>query len=84
MNLNSYAPRKINGQMHVWYQECGWQPAKLATKIEVGDKLIYNYGYTATVLSIVKSTDKTIVFEVQTKSGIYQQRIRKSTYWGVV
>jgi len=85
MNLNSYAPREIDGQMHVWYQGVGWQPAKPASEIQAGDRLIYNYGYTAKVLNVIKETAKTIIFEVESKSSgtIHQQRIRKSTYWGI-
>ena len=83
---NEYANREINGQVHVWLQEWGWQPAILGSELRVGTIIMYNYGGRGEIVSVDKVTAKTVVISVKSLargdsgkvySGI---RIRKSTY----
>jgi hypothetical protein len=51
-----YEPQEINGQMCVWLQSIGWHPAKLGKDLQVDDILVYNYGYSATIVDICHET----------------------------
>jgi len=54
---------------HVWLQFHGWQKGKPAGEIKPGDILMWNYGHTSEVLSIVKETAKTITITNKCDSG---------------
>lgn len=86
---NGYKNQVINGQMCVWLQDWGFQPAKLGSEIRVGDVLVYNYGHQYTVVSIDKETEKTVTVSVKKVPGVrslvqdntlYPQKINKNTY----
>ena len=78
-----YAPKMINGQMHVWRQDWGWTQAKMGKDLKSGDVLICNYGYGEEIAGIAKETPKTITFDTTFNGKRYQRRINKSTYWAV-
>ena len=65
----------------VWLQEIGFKPAFPAETLKVGDVLMWNCGYTSTVISIIKVTKKSILFEVKSDEtgNIHQRRFFKNT-----
>lgn len=57
-------------------QGIGKRQAKKAGEIKVGDVLVWNYGETSTVLEIVKTTPKTIVYRGICNSSNYEYERR--------
>ena len=76
-----HEPQEIDGVMCVWLQAVGWHPAVQADELGMGDIVVYNYGNTGEVLSIVKRTAKQIVLWVLTSSGTeYKVRYGRETW----
>ena len=86
MRRDDYGNREIDGVMCVWLQDYGWQHAKLGRDLMVGDVLMYNFGHTASLVSIDRETPKSIFVTVQSHSTfdpgkIYTNiKIGKETY----
>lgn len=49
----------------VYLQGIGCKPAIRAAELEGGDVMMWNFGYTETILGIAKETAKTIVFNIK-------------------
>jgi len=88
--MSRYSNQEINGQMCVWLQSHGWQPAVLGSELKVGDTLVYNWGHTSEIISIDKETAKTITISVRSNYGLDKDkvynniRIKKSTYKPII
>ncbi len=60
-------------------QEIGFMPAVEARTLKIGDILLWNFGYTSTIIGIDKVTPKTIVFRTRTSDGQeYTRRMSKT------
>lgn len=66
--------------MTIKLQSIGLTNSKPAGEFKEGDKMVFNFGETSTVLSITSISDKTV--EILFTSG-YKIRLRKSTQKGV-
>ena len=71
-----YEPQEIDGVMCVWLQAVGWWPAVQADELKVGDVVVYNYGGTGQVASIVKRTAKQIVLKIRIISTGKEREVR--------
>lgn len=62
-------------------QGIGEKPAILAKELKIGDVTIWNYGFTETIIGILKQTPKSIVFQIKSNNTDYigQRRIYKNT-----
>ena len=62
-------------------QGIGEKPAILAKELKIGDVTIWNYGFTETIIGILKQTTKSIVFQIKSNNTDYigQRRIYKNT-----
>lgn len=83
MYHRDYKPQIIQGQMCIWLQAYGWCPAQKAENLKVGDVLVFNFGYTGIVKEVVKETAKTVTIKINTRSGDYEQKMKKATWKGV-
>jgi len=65
----------------IWLQEIGFKPAVPAETLKVGDVLMWNCGYTSTIISIIKETKKSILFETKSDDtgNIHRRRLFKKT-----
>lgn len=60
-------------------QGVGSMPATEAQTLKIGDILVWNFGYTSTIIGIDKVTPKTIVFRTRTNDGQeYAKRMSKT------
>lgn len=59
----------------------GEKPAILAKELKIGDVTIWNYGFTETIIGILKQTQKSIVFQIKSNNTDYigQRRLYKNT-----
>lgn len=64
-NTKNYSPQKIDGQMCIWLQSHGWQPARMAKDLKIGDFLMWNSSGISKILSVKKETKCFITFETQ-------------------
>ena len=62
-------------------QGIGEKPAIPAKELKIGDVTIWNYGFTETIIGILKQTTKSIVFQIKSNNTDYigQRRIYKNT-----
>ena len=62
-------------------QGIGEKPAILAKELKIGDVTIWNYGFTETIIGILKQTTKSIVFQIKSNNTDYigQRRLYKNT-----
>ena len=62
-------------------QGIGEKPAIPAKELKIGDVTIWNYGFTETIIGILKQTTKSIVFQIKSNNTGYigQRRIYKNT-----
>lgn len=62
-------------------QGIGEKPAILAKELKIGDVTIWNYGFTETIIGILKQTQKSIVFQIKSNNTDYigQRRLYKNT-----
>ena len=62
-------------------QGIGEKPAILAKELKIGDVTIWNYGFTETIIGILKQTPKSIVFQIKSNNTDYigQRRLYKNT-----
>ena len=62
-------------------QGIGEKPAITAKELKIGDVTIWNYGFTETIIGILKQTTKSIVFQIKSNNTDYigQRRIYKNT-----
>lgn len=61
-------------------QGIGKQPAVKASELKVGDTLMWNFGYTSTIIEIVKETAKSITIKTKNKDNyIGTRRLLKNT-----
>ena len=62
-------------------QGIGEKPAITAKELKIGDVTIWNYGFTETIIGILKQTKKSIVFQIKSNNTDYigQRRIYKNT-----
>ena len=58
-------------------QGIGRFQAKKASEFKVGDKLVWNGGFTSKITKIKKKTPSQIVFEVKSDGKLYDKRINK-------
>jgi hypothetical protein len=69
----------------VHLQGIGQVQAKPAADIKPGDVLMWNFGYTSTVLALLSETAKSMVIQTRCEGGIFQRRLMKSRlvaiYW---
>lgn len=76
-----YANQLIKGQMCIWLQNYGWCAAKLATEFKPGEKIIYNYGISCTIMDIQEKSPAFLEFSVLSDDGkIYHQHVKKTAY----
>lgn len=61
-------------------QGIGEKPAILAKELKIGDVTIWNYGFTETIIGILKQTTKSIVFQIKSNNTDYigQRRLYKN------
>lgn len=61
-------------------QGIGEKPAILAKELKIGDVTIWNYGFTETIIGILKQTQKSIVFQIKSNNTDYigQRRLYKN------
>jgi len=60
-------------------QGIGMHKAKAAGEVCVGDRLVWNYGYTSLVTRIVSETPAFVTIEHDSEEGkLYQRRLKKS------
>ena len=61
-------------------QGIGEKPAILAKELKIGDVTIWNYGFTETIIGILKQTPKSIVFQIKSNNTDYigQRRLSKN------
>lgn len=61
-------------------QGIGEKPAILAKELKIGDVTIWNYGFTETIIGILKQTTKSIVFQIKSNNTGYigQRRLYKN------
>lgn len=66
-------------------QQIGTKQAKPAGDLKAGDVTVWNFGFTETILSVVKETAKTVWLEIRSdKSGtIHTRRLLKTRLVGV-
>ena len=65
-------------EMMIRLQSHGYEKAKLAKDVKVGDILIWNGGHTSKVLSIVKETKSQIVLCNESDTGtVHERRLGK-------
>ncbi len=66
-------------------QGIGLVQAKPAAELKPGDVLMWNYGFTCTVLAVLSETAKSIVIQTRCEGGIFQRRLMKNrlvaVYW---
>ena len=62
-------------------QGIGEKPAIPAKELEIGDVTIWNYGFTETIIGILKQTTNSIVFQIKSNNTDYigQRMIYKNT-----
>ena len=62
-------------------QGIGEKPAIPAKELKIGDVTIWNYGFTETIIGILKQTTKSIVFQIKSNNTDYigQRRLYKNT-----
>ena len=62
-------------------QGIGEKPAILAKELKIGDVTIWNYGFTETIIGILKQPPKSIVFQIKSNNTDYigQRRLYKNT-----
>ena len=62
-------------------QGIGEKPDILAKELKIGDVTIWNYGFTETIIGILKQTPKSIVFQIKSNNTDYigQRRLYKNT-----
>lgn len=62
-------------------QGIGEKPAIFAKELKIGDVTIWNYGFTETIIGILKQTQKSIVFQIKSNNTDYigQRRLYKNT-----
>lgn len=72
-------------------QSVGHVPAKPVSQFKVGEKMMWNFGYTSTILSILKETNTQIIFQMKSfdPSGnsdgkIYDRRMKKTRLAAIV
>ena len=65
----------------IWLQHVGYKPAVKAETLKIGDVTIWNYGFTETIIGILKQTPKSIVFQIKSNNTDYigQRRLYKNT-----
>lgn len=61
-------------------QSIGTFPANLASEIEAGDSLVWNFGSKSTVIRIVKESDKSIWVETEANGKRYERRFLKTRH----
>lgn len=59
-------------------QGIGQMMAVPAANIKPGDVLMWNYGYTSTVLAILSETSKSMVIKTRCEGGIFTRRLMKT------
>jgi hypothetical protein len=66
-------------------QQIGLQKGIKAGDLKIGDVTLWNFGFTSTVLDIVKETAKTVVLKcVSDDTGyIYERRFNKTRIVGI-
>lgn len=71
-----------DGTGRVWLQGFGWCNAIPASEIEVGDILVWNYGYTSQVVEVVKETQHFRTFRTRVErdhkhAALYTRKLKK-------
>jgi hypothetical protein len=56
-----------------------------AGKLKSGDVTVWNFGYTSTVIEVVKETAKTIIFKMRSddSGNIHERRFKKDRVVGI-
>lgn len=62
---NDYSNQLINGVPSIWLQNIGWVPAKPAQEFKIGESMTWNFGGTSKVISVIKESEKQIVFLIE-------------------
>ena len=70
--MKEYKNQIIDGIMSVWLQEIGWHAAKLGRDLMIGDKLVYNCGYTGEIMAIERETPKNLFVAVLSEGELYR------------
>ena len=71
---------------HVHYQGIGDKPAKQIKDFKVGEKLLFNFGYTCTILDkeVTKSGKSVnIVLKDDQTKKVHTRRFQNETLWGI-
>ena len=65
----------------IYLQGIGEKPSIPDKELKIGDVTIWNYGFTETIIGILKQTTKSIVFQIKSNNTDYigQRRIYKNT-----
>ncbi len=71
---------KIKGKKYMWLQNHGYAPAKKIDDFKKGDKIAYNFGQSATVVSKKSASPKFFEVTVKQKGKKYKSRIKKGSY----
>ncbi len=70
----------------VHYQGIGDKPAKRIKDFKVGEKMLFNFGETCTVLdkeSTKSGKSTTFVLKDDKSKSIHKRRFQNETYWGI-
>jgi len=84
--IEEYHRRLEFERAHIHLQGVGWVPAKLGSDLQVGDVLMWNFGYTGTIKDITPSkSGKTLqVVTVSSFDGKeYTRKMSASAQYGV-
>lgn len=73
-----YAPQVIDGVQCIWLQGIGWHGAKPLGDVQVGDVLAYNYGSTATVISVYCRGRSSVIMTVESNGKRYETNARRA------
>jgi hypothetical protein len=59
-------------------QGIGRVPAKKVSDFKIGDKFMWNYGYTSKVIGLKKTTPSQITFIIEDNGKLYEKRMNKN------
>jgi len=76
----TYEMKTIKGSKCIWLQNVGYVKAKKIDDFKRGDKIAYNWGEYATVISKKNVSPKFYEVTVSSKGKKYTSRIKKGSY----